>query len=55
MTWWRVLGASVAGMLVLLAIAWLARAQLAGRVAEAYFRSHGIASSIQVSRLDSPA
>jgi hypothetical protein len=40
--------AAVAAILVGL---WLLRAQLAGRIAESYFRQHGITSAVHVSRL----
>lgn len=41
----------IAGIAAVLLGLWILRAQLAGRIAESYFRQHGIQSAIHISRL----
>ncbi|MCP5411309.1 MAG: YdbH domain-containing protein [Alphaproteobacteria bacterium] len=55
MTFWRrfglILGAILFALLLALVLAWLARARLAGQVAQAYFRDHGIRSDVEIHAL----
>lgn len=39
------------GLVAVLAVLWLARAQVAGELAQSYFRQHGIASTVSFGRL----
>jgi len=51
MTWRRIIGAGLAGIAVIVLLLWILRAQLAAELTRAYFRSHGIVSSVEIDGL----
>ncbi len=51
MTWRRIIGFGLAGIALIVLLLWILRAQLAAELARAYFRGHGIASSVSIDGL----
>jgi hypothetical protein len=51
MNWRRILLIVVVGLMAVLALLWFARARIAAEFASAYFRSHGVTSSVKVGDL----
>jgi hypothetical protein len=51
MNWRRILLIALVGLVAVLALLWFGRARLAAEFASAYFRSHGVTSSVKVGNL----
>ncbi|MBS0279658.1 MAG: hypothetical protein JSR25_00735, partial [Proteobacteria bacterium] len=51
MTWRRIIGVGLAGIALIVLLLWVLRAQLAAELTRAYFRQHGIASSVEIDGL----
>jgi hypothetical protein len=51
MTWRRIIGVGLAGIAVIVLLLWVLRAQLAAELTRAYFRQHGIVSSVEIEGL----
>lgn len=51
MTWRRFIAMGLAGVAAVALLLWAARARLAGELAREYFRSHGMASSVDIDTL----
>ncbi len=51
MTWRRFIALGLAGVAAIALLLWVARARLAAELAREYFRSHGIASSVDIEAL----
>jgi hypothetical protein len=51
MTWRKAVLIVLIGLLAIAALLWLARARIAAQFAGAYFRSHGVASSVEIGDL----
>jgi len=51
MTWRRIIGLGAVGIAAILLLLWVLRAQLAAELTRAYFREHGIASSVEIDGL----
>ena len=51
MTWRRFIALGLAGIAAIALLLWVARARLAAELAREYFRSHGIASSVDIEAL----
>lgn len=51
MTWRRIIGVGAVGIVAIVLLLWALRAQLAAELTRAYFRQHGIVSSVEISGL----
>ena len=51
MTWRKAVLILVVGLLAVIALLWLARARIAAEFAAAYFRNHGVTSSVEIGAL----